>query len=81
MSLKATTYTRGYKMATTNKVSNINDKRRNKKPRTIDESAKAAARRFLDPELLESIDEPEGLASGKASKSGDFVNEENGDDV
>ena len=51
------------------------------KKRTLDESAQAAARRFLDPELLESIDEPEGLASGKTSKSGDFINDENGDDV
>lgn len=75
---KVTTYTRGYKMATPNKISNISDKRRNKKPRTLDESAKAAARRFLALEFLESINEPEGLASGKTSKSGDFINNENG---
>jgi hypothetical protein len=81
MSPKATTYTRGYKMATPNKISNISDKRKNKKNRTLDESAKAAARRFLNPDFLESIDEPEGLASGKASKLDDFINDENGEDV
>ena len=68
-------------MTTQKKISNISDKRRDKKPRTIDESAKAATRRFLEPEFLESIEEPEGLVSGKASKSGDFTNDENGDDV
>jgi hypothetical protein len=58
----------------TKKVSNINDRPR-KKPRTLDESAKIAARRFLDPKY-DSIEEPKKLASGKTNKPGEFVNDE-----
>ncbi len=46
-----------------------------KKPRTLEESAKAASRRFLDPKY-DSVKEPKGLTSGKTSKSGNFVSDE-----
>jgi len=58
----------------TKKISNINDRPR-KKPRTLEESAKIASRRFLDPKY-NSVKEPKGLASGKVSKSGNFINDE-----
>ena len=45
------------------------------KPRTLEESAKVASRRFLDPKY-NSVKEPKGLASGKISKSGNFINDE-----
>lgn len=56
------------------KISNINDKRKEKKPKTLEESAKSAARRFLS-DKYDSIPEPKGLASGKAGKSGEMVND------
>ena len=37
------------------------------KPRTLEESAKVASRRFLDPKY-NSVKEPKGLAFGKISK-------------
>lgn len=58
------------------KVKNLNEHRRKKKPRTLEEAAKSAVRRYCDPDLLNSIEEPEGLASGKTNESGGFVNEE-----
>ena len=58
------------------KVENLSEQRNKKKPRSIEESAKAAVRRFCDPELVDSVDEPEGLASGKTTESGSFVHED-----
>lgn len=57
------------------KVKNLNEHRRKKKPRTLEETAKSAVRRYCDPDLLNSIEEPEGLASGKTNESGGFVND------
>jgi len=58
------------------KVKNLNEQRRKSKPRTLKETAKAAIRHYCDPDLLDSVEEPEGLASGKITKSGGFVNDE-----
>lgn len=55
------------------KVANLNERRRKKKPRRLNEAAKAAVRRFCDPEFLKSVEEPKGLASGKTTRSGSFV--------
>ena len=49
------------------KVENLTEHRNKKKPRTIEESAKAAARRFRDMAPNE-IEEPDGLASGDMEK-------------
>ncbi len=58
------------------KIKNLNEHRRKKKPRTLEEAAKSAVRRYCDPDLLYSTEEPEGLASGKTNESGGFVSEE-----
>ena len=65
--------------ALTKKISNLNEQRRKKKPRSLKEAAKAAVRRYCDPELLDSIEEPKGLASGKTTKSGGFVHKDDKD--
>jgi len=57
------------------KIKNLNEQRRKSKPRTLKETAKAAVRRYLNPDLLDSVEEPEGLASGKTSPSGGFVHD------
>ncbi len=57
-----------------NKISNLNDKRRKKNPRTLKESAKVSTRRFLDKKY-DSVEEPRGLASGKVNKYGSFVDD------
>ncbi len=59
----------------TKKISNINDQRRKKNPRTLNESAKISVRRFLNPKY-DSVEEPSGLASGKTTKSGSFVDKD-----
>jgi len=58
------------------KVKNINDQRRKSKPRTLKETAKSAIRRYCDPDLLDSVEEPKGVASGKTTNSGGFVHDE-----
>lgn len=60
----------------TKKISNLNEQRRKKKPRSLKDAAKAAVRRYCDPELLNSVEEPKGLASGKTTKSGGFVHDD-----
>ena len=60
-------------MNVSKKVESLNEQRKKKKPRTLEEAAKAAVRRYCDPNLLNSSDEPEGLASGKTNKSGGFT--------
>lgn len=62
----------------TNKISDMKEHKRKKGKLTLEESARLAAKRFLNPEY-DSIEEPDGLASGKTSKSGGFVDEEEGD--
>jgi len=62
------------------KVKSLNEQRMKKKPRTLEEAAKAAARRYCDPELLKTIDEPKGLSSGRSNESGGFINEDDTDE-
>lgn len=60
----------------TKKITNLNEQRRKIKPRSLEEVAKSAARRYLDSELVGSVEEPKGVASGKATKSGEFVHDD-----
>lgn len=60
------------------KISDIKEHKRKKGKLTLEESARLAKKRFLDPKY-DSIEEPEGLASGKTSKSGTFIDDERED--
>lgn len=64
----------------TKKVNNLNERRRKRKPRTLEESAKAAYRRYFESGHVDPKEEPEGLASGKTTESGSFVDDDEGDD-
>ena len=65
--------------ALTKKISNLNEQRRKKKPRSLKAAARAAVRRYCDPDLLTSVEEPKGLASGKTAK-GIFVHHDDDKD-
>ena len=56
------------------KITNLSKYRRQKRPRTLEGAAKAAVRRYYDPKL-EGIEEPQGLASGRTSRSGSFISD------
>lgn len=51
----------------TKKVESLSEHRNKKKPRSIEEAAKAAARRFRD-NAPKDAEEPEALASGDMKK-------------
>jgi len=57
----------------TKDIKNLSEQRNKSKPRSLEDAAKAAVRRFCDPDILNSTEEPEGLASGKTTATGSFV--------
>lgn len=61
------------------KVVGIKEHKQKKGRLTTEESARLAARRFLDPKY-DTEKEPKSLASGKTSESGDFINKEDDKD-
>lgn len=63
----------------TKKISDIKEHKRKKGKLTLEESARLAKKRFFDPKY-DRIEEPKGLASGKTSKPGRFVDDEEGED-
>ncbi|MCW8127378.1 hypothetical protein [Microbulbifer halophilus] len=63
----------------TKKISDIKEHKRRKGKLTPEESARLAKKRFLDPKY-DSIEEPKGLASGKTSKSGRFIDDKGEED-
>jgi hypothetical protein len=63
----------------TKKVSDLKDHKSKKGKLTLEDSARLAAKKFLEPKY-DSIEEPKGLASGKTSKTGGFVNDSGEDD-
>lgn len=62
----------------TKKISDIKEHKRKKGKLTLEESARLSAKRFLNPKY-DSSKEPDGLASGKTSKSGEFVKDDEGE--
>lgn len=77
MSQKGTIFTVDFEAnVLSKKITNLNEERRKKKPRSLKAAAKAAVRRYCAPELLSSIEEPKGLASGRTPKKGGFVHAE-----
>ena len=65
----------------TKDIKNLSEQRNKSKPRSLEDAAKAAVRRFCDPDILNSTEEPEGLASGKTTDTGSFVhNDEDSQD-
>ncbi|APR66077.1 hypothetical protein CN03_03525 [Thalassolituus oleivorans] len=62
----------------TKKISDLNEHKRKKGKLTLEGSARLAAKRFLNSKY-DSSKEPNGLASGKTSKSGEFVKDDKGD--
>lgn len=63
----------------TKKVADIKEHKQKKGTLKTEDSARLAARRFLDPKY-DTEKEPKGLASGKTSESGDFINKEDDKD-
>ena len=59
----------------TNKISDIKEHKKKKGKMSLEDSARLAVRKYFKPEY-EGVKEPKGLASGKPSKSGGFINEE-----
>lgn len=55
------------------KISHLNERRRIKRPRSLDEVAEMAVRRYFDPALLAATEEPLNFASGKPLPNGRFV--------
>ncbi len=55
------------------KIINLNAQRRSKRPRSLDEVAEIAVRRYFDPALLAATEEPMNFASGKPMPNGSFV--------
>ena len=66
------------------KVVPINSRPRKRKqparPEELDQIARELAERYWNPDFLKTLDEPQGLASGKLSKSGTFVDEDDEDE-
>ncbi len=59
------------------KIVSLHEARQRKKPRSMDEVLKVAARHYFSPEIA-ALEEPLILANGKVSTDGKFVND--GDD-
>ena len=55
------------------KIINLNEQRRIKHPRSLDEVAEIAVRRYFDPSLLEAVEEPLDFASPKSNDNDSFV--------
>lgn len=62
----------------TDNITDLKSHKRRKGKLTIEESARLAARRFLDPKY-DSVEEPRGLASGKTSETGEFIDDKEED--
>lgn len=61
-------------------IIHLGDERRKRKPRSLEDAAKIAYRKFCDPEFLATLpEEPIGLASGKTAPDGGFVRNDEDD--
>ncbi|WP_338847384.1 hypothetical protein V8J88_01535 [Massilia sp. W12] len=62
------------------KILDFGAERKKRKPRSTEEAAQAAYRRFCLPEFIASLpDEPPAIASGKAAADGGFIREDEDD--
>ena len=62
------------------KLIDLNKERRKRKPRSPEEVAQAAYRRFCAPEVIAALpDEPSGIASGKTALDGSFIRDDEDD--